>query len=100
MLLVGDIEAGGIAWLGNGRVGWLDPRAGGVQELKTPIALRIDLAHRRLELFDGGRVERRMPIAVGATNAVGCTRGAIPSNSKSGMPTSLASGPSERRSRR
>jgi len=55
--------------LGNGRVGWLDPRAGGVQELKTPIALRIDLAHRRLELFDGGRVERRMPIAVGATNS-------------------------------
>ena len=60
-------------WLGvtlpeldNGRLGWVDSRAGGVRLAGTHVSLEIDLSARRLMLKRGERVVRAVRITVGA----------------------------------
>ncbi|MDP9401714.1 MAG: L,D-transpeptidase, partial [Actinomycetota bacterium] len=62
-------ERGG--WLGvlsehrpNGRLGWIPRRAARI--VTEPYALRVDLSRRRLTVLRGGRVVRRVRVAVGA----------------------------------
>ena len=58
-------------WLGvvttelpNGRLGWVDARAG-LRFGRTRLSLVLDLSARRLVLREGGRVLRRMTVGVG-----------------------------------
>ena len=51
--------------LGNGRVGWIDARAGSVAYARTPLRIELDLSARRLVLRAGEKVVRRMTVSVG-----------------------------------
>jgi L,D-transpeptidase catalytic domain len=62
-------------WLGvtsealpNGRLGWIDARRG-VAVSTTRIALSVDLAAHRLTVLRGGRVLRRIPVAIGRASS-------------------------------
>jgi lipoprotein-anchoring transpeptidase ErfK/SrfK len=50
--------------LPNGRLGWVDARAG-LRFGRTRLSLVLDLSARRLVLREGGRVLRRMTVGVG-----------------------------------
>jgi L,D-transpeptidase catalytic domain len=59
-------------WLGvvtthvaNGRLGWVDPRESGLRTSSTRVRITIDLSDRRLVVRRGGKVIRRMTVAVG-----------------------------------
>jgi hypothetical protein len=63
-------RAGG--WVGvinehvaNGSVAWVKGHTRALKPKVTRVALRVNLERRRLELVDGKRVERRIPIGVG-----------------------------------
>jgi len=49
----------------NGRVAWVKSRTRALETKETRLALRVDLARKRLELLDGHRVERRVRVGVG-----------------------------------
>src|SRR5204863_10117657 len=51
--------------LGNGTVGWIDSRAGGLSYARTRLALEIDLSRRTLVLRSGRRVLRRASVGIG-----------------------------------
>ena len=51
--------------LANGRLGWVDPRESGVRTSSTRVRITIDLSERRLVVRRGGKVVRRMTVAVG-----------------------------------
>ncbi len=51
--------------LGNGRLGWVDARAGGLRYARTRLELDIDLSSRKLVLRRGARVLRRALVGVG-----------------------------------
>ena len=59
-------------WLGvvtthlpNGRLGWVDLRAGPLRYSRTPLSLLLDLSARRLVLRSGNRAVRTMTVGVG-----------------------------------
>jgi hypothetical protein len=59
-------------WLGvlapelpNGHVGWIDSRSDTIAVGHTQVSLRADLSRRTLELRVGGRVVKRMTVAIG-----------------------------------
>ena len=51
--------------LGNGRLGWVDARAGGLRFARTRLELDVDLSQRRVVLRRGTRVLRRLVVGVG-----------------------------------
>jgi lipoprotein-anchoring transpeptidase ErfK/SrfK len=51
--------------LGNGRVGWIDARAGGLRYGRTRLEITVDLSRRELVLRRGNAVRRRVSVAVG-----------------------------------
>ena len=51
--------------LGNGRLGWVDARAGGLRFARTRLELDVDLSQRRVVLRRGSRVLRRLVVGVG-----------------------------------
>ena len=51
--------------LGNGRLGWIDARAGGLSYARTRLALEIDLSRRTLVLRDGRRILRTAAVGIG-----------------------------------
>jgi lipoprotein-anchoring transpeptidase ErfK/SrfK len=51
--------------LPNGRVGWVELTHDVVLS-RVDVALRVDLSSRRLDVYRGGRLERRIRVAVGA----------------------------------
>ena len=51
--------------LGNGRLGWVDARQGGLAYARTQLELVVDLSARTLELRLAGRVLRRLRVGVG-----------------------------------
>jgi hypothetical protein len=51
--------------LGNGRLGWIDARAGGLSYARTRLALEIDLSRRTLVLREGRRVLRTAAVGIG-----------------------------------
>ena len=51
--------------LGNGRLGWLDARAGGLRFARTRLEVEVDLSQRLALLRRGSRVLRRMTVGVG-----------------------------------
>jgi hypothetical protein len=51
--------------LGNGRLGWVDARAGGLRFARTRLELDVDLSQRLVVLRRGARVLRRMTVGVG-----------------------------------
>ena len=51
--------------LGNGRLGWVDARGGGLATRPTRVRLEVDLSARRLVLRRGGRVRAAMRVSVG-----------------------------------
>jgi hypothetical protein len=52
--------------LPNGRVGWIDARAGTLRLSRTSIALDVDLSTRVLRVREGARVVRSLRVGVGA----------------------------------
>jgi lipoprotein-anchoring transpeptidase ErfK/SrfK len=55
--------------LANGRLGWVDRRAGGLRYDRTQLSLVLDLSARRLVLRHGKRVVRRMTVGVGRSGS-------------------------------
>lgn len=55
--------------LGNGRIGWIDLREGGVELSSTRLRMEIDLSRRELVLRRGEEVVRRAPVGVGAPSS-------------------------------
>ena len=60
------------SWLGvinedvsNGGVAWVKAQGRALKPRRTDVVLRVSLERRRLELVDGNRVERKMPVGVG-----------------------------------
>lgn len=60
------------SWLGvvtthvaNGRLGWVDSRAGALATARTRVSLALDLSARRLVVRRGDRVLRRITVGVG-----------------------------------
>jgi hypothetical protein len=53
------------AQLGNGVVGWIDARAGGLRFARTPIEVDVFLSRRLLIVRRGGQVLRRAAVGVG-----------------------------------
>ena len=51
--------------LGNGRLGWIDARAGGLRFARTRLALDVHLSRRTAVLRRGSRVLRRITVGVG-----------------------------------
>jgi L,D-transpeptidase catalytic domain len=51
--------------LGNGRVGWIDARAGGLRYARTRLAIVVDLSSRLLVLQRGRVVLRRVSVGIG-----------------------------------
>jgi hypothetical protein len=51
--------------LGNGRTGWIENDARRLKLDRTRVSLRIDLSTTTVTLWRGGRVARRVPIAIG-----------------------------------
>jgi hypothetical protein len=51
--------------LGNGRLGWIDARAGGLRFARTRLALDVDLSRRTAVLRRGSRALRRITVGVG-----------------------------------
>jgi L,D-transpeptidase catalytic domain len=51
--------------LGNGTVGWIDARAGGLSYARTRLSLEIDLSQRTLVLRSGRGVLRRASVGIG-----------------------------------
>jgi len=65
-------RAGG-RWVGvvstatpDGRLGWIDRRRTRMRLYRSSLSLRADLSERTLELRDGGRLRRRIPVTIGA----------------------------------
>ena len=55
--------------LGNGRVGWVDRRAGGVVTVPTRVSVVVDLSGRRLVVRRGRRVEDVVRVSIGRPGA-------------------------------
>ena len=60
------------SWLGvinedvsNGGVAWVKAQGQELKPRRTDVVLRVSLEHKRLELVDGNRVERKMTVGVG-----------------------------------
>jgi L,D-transpeptidase catalytic domain len=51
--------------LGNGRLAWIDARAGGLRYARTRLELDVDLSERLVTLRSGSRVLRRFAVGVG-----------------------------------
>lgn len=51
--------------LGNGRLGWIDARAGGLRYADTRLELVVDLSRRELVLRRGPTVLRRVQVGIG-----------------------------------
>lgn len=51
---------------GGGRLGWIDRRRTRLRLYRSAVSLHADLSERALELRDGGRVRRRIPVTIGA----------------------------------
>ncbi|TML18549.1 MAG: L,D-transpeptidase [Actinobacteria bacterium] len=51
--------------LGNGRLGWIDARAGGVHYSRTRLELEVDLSSRTLVVRRDGTTVRRFSVGVG-----------------------------------
>jgi hypothetical protein len=51
--------------LGNGRLAWIDARAGGLRYARTRLELDVDLSQRLVTLRTGSRVLRRFTVGVG-----------------------------------
>jgi len=63
-------------WLGvvtthvaNGRLGWVDPQESAVRTSGTRVRITIDLSERRLVVRRGGKVVRRMTVAIGRASS-------------------------------
>ena len=55
--------------LGNGRLGWVDARAGGLRYARTRLELDVDLSQRLVTLRSGARVLRRFVVGVGRSGS-------------------------------
>ena len=55
--------------LGNGTVGWIDARAGGLAYARTRLAIEIDLSRRTLVLRGGSRVLRTASVGIGRSGS-------------------------------
>jgi L,D-transpeptidase catalytic domain len=55
--------------LGNGRLAWIDARAGGLRYARTRLELDIDLSERLVTLRSGSRVLRRFVVGVGRADS-------------------------------
>src|SRR4051812_16419915 len=60
------------SWIGvsadevpNNRLAWVDAKTKALEPKRTETSLRVSLAHRKLELVEGTRVRRRIPIGIG-----------------------------------
>jgi hypothetical protein len=60
------------SWLGvinedvsNGTLAWVKAPGRALESRRTDVVLRVNLERKRLELVDGNRVERKMPVGVG-----------------------------------
>jgi L,D-transpeptidase catalytic domain len=51
--------------LGNGRLGWVDARAGGLRYARTRLEIEVDLSQRLAVLRRGSRVLRRFAVGIG-----------------------------------
>ena len=51
--------------LGNGRLGWIDARAGGLRYARTRLEIVVDLSRRQLLLRSGSSVLRRVRVGIG-----------------------------------
>jgi len=51
--------------LGNGRLGWVDARAGGLRYARTRLEIDVDLSQRRATLRRGSRILHRFAVGVG-----------------------------------
>jgi len=63
-------------WLGvvtthvaNGRLGWVDPQESAVRTSGTRVRITIDLSERRLVVRRGGKVVRRVTVAIGRASS-------------------------------
>ena len=63
-------------WLGvvtthvaNGNLGWVDPQESAVRTSGTRVRITIDLSERRLVVRRGGKVVRRMTVAIGRASS-------------------------------
>ena len=54
--------------LGNDRIGWIDTKASPLRLLSRPLTLVADLTQRRLLVYRGNRVLRRISVAIGAAD--------------------------------
>jgi hypothetical protein len=55
--------------LGNGRLGWVDARAGGLRFARTRLELDVDLSQRLVVLRRGSRVLRRFVVGIGRSDS-------------------------------
>jgi lipoprotein-anchoring transpeptidase ErfK/SrfK len=55
--------------LGNGALGWVDARAGGLTFARTRLAIEVDLSRRTLVLRDGQRVLLRASVGIGRSGS-------------------------------
>jgi L,D-transpeptidase catalytic domain len=55
--------------LPNGRVGWIDARAGMLRLSRTRVTVDVDLSRRVLRVLVGARVVRSVPVGIGAPGA-------------------------------
>jgi hypothetical protein len=63
-------------WLGvtstarpDGRLSWVDGRSKRLERRRTRVSIHLDLSRRRLELRDGRRTRRSVPVGVGAASS-------------------------------
>jgi hypothetical protein len=57
------------AGIGNNRVVWVDAQAGGLRYARTPLQLVVDLSRRTLDVRRGGKLVRRLTVAVGRSDS-------------------------------
>lgn len=57
------------AGVGNNRVVWVDAKAGGLRYARTPLQLVVDLSRRTLDVRRGGKLVRRLTVAVGHSDS-------------------------------
>jgi hypothetical protein len=57
------------AGIGNNRVVWVDAQAGGLRYTRTPLQLVVDLSRRTLDVRHGGKLVRRLTVAVGRSDS-------------------------------
>jgi lipoprotein-anchoring transpeptidase ErfK/SrfK len=63
-------------WLGvvtsdlpDGKLGWLESGSPAIKSKRTPLAIRVDLSKKTLDLVDNGRTVRRAKVAIGSASS-------------------------------